>query len=92
MSFVITQKDPQVLFKIKKTLGFGKVYLHGDNYHRFVVSCKQNLLYLINIFSGRLTLKKTNERFLTWIESFNLYYKETIIVETKRQGLTLESA
>ncbi len=93
VSFVITQKDPQVLYKIKKTLGFGKVQLHGDGYHRYVVSCKQNLLYLINIFSGQLILKKTNERFLSWVECFNLYYKEAspIVVEEKPGNLTINA-
>lgn len=93
VSFVITQKDPQVLYKIKKTLGFGKVYLHGDGYYRYVVSCQQNLLYLIHIFSGQLILQKTNSRFLSWVECFNLYYKlsSPILVKEKPDNLTINT-
>ena len=91
VSFVITQKDPQVLYKIKKTLGFGKVYLHGDGYHRYVVSHKQNLFYLINIFSGQLILKKTNDRFLSWVECFNNYYKEASPIIVKPGNLTIKA-
>ena len=75
ISFIITQKDPQVLYKIKKTLGFGVVRLNGDGYFRYCVSDKTNLLYLIKIFSGRLVLNKTLLRFISWVENFNIYYK-----------------
>ena len=71
-SFIITQKDPTVLYYIKNTLGFGVVYLCKDTYYRYIVSDKENLKILIDIFSGRLILKKTNQRFQQWITT---YYK-----------------
>jgi hypothetical protein len=64
IQFIITQKEPQVLYKIKKTLGFGVVRQHADGYYRYNVSEKSNLLHLIKIFSGRLVFNKTNLRFL----------------------------
>jgi hypothetical protein len=63
VSFVITQKNPQVLFYIKKTLGFGLIHKSEDNYYRYTVSKKVNLIHLIKLFSGRLVLEKTNSRF-----------------------------
>ena len=63
VSFTITQKDPKVLYFIKKKIGFGKVYLCKDTYYRYMVSNRQNLTYLIGIFSGQLRLAKTKEIF-----------------------------
>jgi hypothetical protein len=75
ISFIISQKDPKVLFNIKKNLGFGKVSLCKDKYYRFIVSQKQNLWYLIKIFSSKLILNKTNLRYYNWINSYIIYYK-----------------
>lgn len=80
-SFIITQKDPKVLYYIRKNIGFGKVYLCNDKYYRYIVSKKTNLLYLINLFSGKLLLFKTNQRYINWIYSFNLHYKLNDIIE-----------
>ena len=63
MSFIITQKDPKVLYYVKKNLGYGKVYLCGDKYYRYVVSNREGIARLIKTFSGRLRLNKTNERY-----------------------------
>lgn len=71
-SFIITQKDPKVLYLIKQSLGFGVVNLHADGYYRYLVSDRTNLQYLINIFKGKLVLSKTNVRFLNWVA---VYYK-----------------
>ena len=38
ISFVITQKDPKVLYYIKNNLGFGKIYKCKDSYYRYIVS------------------------------------------------------
>lgn len=63
-TFIITQKDPKVLYYIKKHLGFGVVRLDKANYYRYVVSDRQNISYLVNLISGRLILEKTKERYL----------------------------
>jgi hypothetical protein len=74
-SFVITQKDPKVLYYLKKNLGFGKIYLCKDSYYRYIVSNYINLQYLIQIFSGKLILAKSNIRYLNWVNNFIIYYK-----------------
>jgi hypothetical protein len=73
-SFIITQKDPKVLYYLRKHLGFGKVYLCKDSYYRFIVSKKDNLFYLIQIFSSKLILNKTNIRFYKWIKFYKIYF------------------
>lgn len=68
--FLISQKDPKVLYYIKKMLGFGKVYKKKNSY-QYYVSDQINIDILINIFNGNLQLGKTNKRFTIW---FNEYY------------------
>lgn len=75
VSFTITQKEARVLHKIRTGLGFGVVYLCKDTYYRYIVSDKNNVLRLINIFSGELVLSKTNQRFAAWVEAYSQYYK-----------------
>jgi hypothetical protein len=60
--FSISQKDPKVLYFIRKNLGFGLV--HKDrNHFKYYVSNQQNIDRLIRIFNGNLVLKKTDDRF-----------------------------
>lgn len=54
------------------TLGFGTIHQASDGYYTFVVTAKQDILTLINIFNGRLVLNKTNHRFLSqWLNHYN---------------------
>jgi len=86
VQFIITQNEANVLYKIRTTLGYGKVYLHADGYYRYIVSDRKNLKYLINIFEGRLVFKKTQERYNKFIESYNKYYKiDPAIVPIQRE-------
>jgi hypothetical protein len=90
VSFIITQKDPKVLYHIKKSLGFGRIYKCADSYYRYNVSNKENLGRLIEIFKGQLRLEKTNKRFEQWVETFTKYYKlEPLIIE--RGGKCIDS-
>ena len=75
VSFIITQKDPKVLYFIKKGLGYGKVYSCGDTYWRYVVGRREHIEYIIHLFSGQLKLDKTNERYRKWVEAYTRYYK-----------------
>ena len=63
--FVINQKDPRVLYQIKSILGIGKVTKYGT-YHRYILSKREHIWFLIYLFNGRLILNKTNERFKKW--------------------------
>jgi hypothetical protein len=63
ISFIITQKDPKVLYYLRTRLGFGKIYICKDSYYRYIVSKKDNLIYLIHIFNNNLLLPKSILRF-----------------------------
>jgi len=68
--FVITQKDPKVLYKVKQFLGFGRVESHGA-YHRYIVGDIKGTHKIIDIFNGNLCLNKTHARFTRYVEAFN---------------------
>jgi len=69
--FIITQKDPKVLYKVKQFLGFGRVESHGA-YFRYIVGDIQGTKKIIDIFNGNLCLYKTHARFTRYVETFNL--------------------
>lgn len=82
LEFKITQSssDAQVLFYIKKQLGFGSVSIQDkqNNTHHYRVRDKENLIKLINIFNGNLLTEKKNIQFKNWLECFNVRYKTEI--------------
>ena len=73
--FQIVQKDPKVLFYIKKNLGFGTVIQRKDGYFLFRVIDQISIDRLIRIFWGNLQLNKTNQSLLKWIPVYNNYVK-----------------
>jgi len=94
INFVITQKDPKVLYYIRQNLGFGKIYKCKDTYYRYIVSNKNNLLHLINIFNqGNLILSKTYIKFQKWIEAYSIYYSESkILIKPQKNEINLNKA
>ena len=75
--FVINQKDPQVLYLIKKTLKFGSVIKikateNVGEHYRYGVHKLHHILQLIYLFQDNLILSKTRARFDLWIENYNL--------------------
>lgn len=74
-------KDIQVLYYIKKELGFGKVKLMSKkdvNVTVFYVSSKENFTRLISIFNGNLSTKTKKEQFEVWLETYNKQYNMNI--------------
>lgn len=82
LEFKITQssEDAQILFMIKKELGFGVVRVQDSvrNTHCYRVRDKNNILKLISIFNGNIFLDSRKEQFKLWLNAFNLKYKENI--------------
>jgi hypothetical protein len=87
--FVINQKDPKLLFHIRKRLGFGKVQSYsqkGEIYYRFQVSDRQGIRRLFYLFNGNLVLEKTNQKFVDWITNANLIWNEKLKNEKDRKS------
>lgn len=76
VAFCINQKDPKVLYYVRKNLGFGQVKEYGT-YFRYSVTKKEYLHALIRLFAGNLILEKTNSRFAAWVKSYLVYYVTT---------------
>nr|YP_009327795.1 hypothetical protein [Epichloe typhina]APB96753.1 hypothetical protein [Epichloe typhina] len=83
LEFRITQSsnDAQVLFRIKKMLGFGVVRLQDSKRktHCYRVRDKENLSKLISIFNGSIFLESRKIQFKLWLEAFNIKYKENVL-------------
>lgn len=81
--FDITQSlsDIQVLYYIKKELGFGKVLIREEedrNVGVFYVSSKENFTKLIHIFNGNLSTHYKKEQFKVWLNTYNKQYSMNI--------------
>jgi hypothetical protein len=78
LEFKITQSshDAQVLFYIKKKLGFGSVTVQDkqNKTHHFRVRDKKNLLILISIFNGKFLTEKKQLQFKKWLVCFKERY------------------
>lgn len=72
------QKDPQVLFKIKKHFKFGSVFIDSEGYWSYTVKQKEDLLFLIHVFNGNLFLAKRIVQFGKWVLLFNKKYNTNI--------------
>jgi hypothetical protein len=96
LEFKITQssKDAQILFKIKKELGFGVVRAQDskNNTHCYIVYDIKNILKLISIFNGNIFLESKKEQFKLWLNAFNLKYKENILYLDKEFKPSLKDA
>ncbi len=76
LEFKVTQSsvDAQILFYIKKELGFGSVSLQDKNNktHHFRVRDKKNILKLIHIFNGNIITNYKFNQFKSWIKNIIL--------------------
>jgi len=83
LEFKITQSssDAQVLFYIKKFLGFGSVSLQDrmNKTHLFRVRDQNNVRKLIYIFNGKLLTDKKRNQFAAWVNGYNKKFKGTTL-------------
>ena len=96
LEFKITQSsiDAQILFYIKKELGFGSVLVQDkkNKTHHFRVRDQKGILKLIEIFNGNLYTERKINQFKLWLEAFNKAYKIDICFISKVNHPTLENA
>lgn len=99
LTFKVTQSsvDAQVLFYIKKELGFGSVTVQSPRFasnqtHQFRVRDKNNLLKIIDIFNGNLITKAKKAQFESWLEAFNNKHNTSISHIESNKKVTLSNA
>ena len=83
----VSQKDEKLIHKIRSELGFGlitKIIKDDKTYWRYYVQNKENLERIISLFNGNLVTVKRQERFKSWLSSFNQRHNTTFLfLETK---------
>ena len=96
LEFKITQSsvDAQILFYIKKELGFGSVSVQDkiNKTHHYRVRDKKNIYKLILIFNGNIITKYKLNQFNLWVNAFNKRYKTNILCIKYKYELTLNNA
>lgn len=96
LEFKVTQSsnDAQILFYIKKELGFGSVSVQDKNNktHHFRVRDQKGILKLIHIFNGNLLTERKNNQFKLWLEAFNKAYNMDIKLIQNSNSPTLDNA
>jgi hypothetical protein len=96
LEFKITQSsvDAQILFYIKKELGFGSVSIQDkiNKTHHYRVRDKDNLLKIINIFNGNIVTNYKFNQFKNWLKAYNEKYNTDIICINSKSNLSLDNA
>lgn len=88
-------EDIQILYRIKKELGFGKILIREQSNRRkgiFYVTSEENFLKLIRIFNGNLCYDYKKEQFKIWLEMFNKQYNKNIGFEKRLIKPSLNTA
>ena len=82
-AFEITQKDVQLMYKIRTGLGFGKVTeivkTNNQIYWRYSVYDLKNLTRLICLFNGNLITVKKQKQFQIWVADLYKRYNSNIL-------------
>jgi len=82
LEFKITQSsnDAQILFFIKKVLGFGSVRVQDkiNKTHHFRVRDQKNLEKIIKLFNGKLHTTYKYNQFSVFVNAYNLKYDSNI--------------
>lgn len=80
----VSIKDIQVLYYLKKELGFGRVLINKDSHGcnkgaSFYVTSFCNFYRLVTLFNGNLCTANKKEEFKNWLKYFNNQYSKEIL-------------
>lgn len=76
-SLVITQAEPQILYKIKKQLQAGSVCHLKQNegiVWKYTLKANEQIKKVIEKLNGKIVLKKRKEQFSDWLEHWNKHH------------------
>nr|UFJ43959.1 LAGLIDADG endonuclease [Cordyceps tenuipes] len=95
LEFKVTQSsiDAQILFYIKKELGFGSVSVQDkvNKTHHYRIRDRKNINKLIQIFNGNIVTNYKLNQFKIWVNAFNKIYKTNIQCIENKHELTLNN-
>lgn len=92
LSFILSQADPKILYKIKTFLGFGSVYMDKKGYWTFTVRHKDGLLKIAKLLNGKLVLAKRLVQYEAWVKALNRKYGTCLVPITTAATLDWENA
>ena len=84
-TFVITQKEEEILHHIKDTLGIGIVKNFGK-FSRYIVRDNKSINLLISLFNGNIVLDKRKTQLKKWLIIFNISEINNAILPTLKDG------
>ena len=76
ISFILTQKESEILYSINKTLGIGIVRTYGP-FSRYRVEDKKGILILTSIFNGNLVLEKRKIQLTKWLVALKIEKRDS---------------
>ena len=91
----VTQKDEKLIHKIRSELGFGlisKIIRGDESYWRYYVHSLKNLGRVISLFNGNLVMVRRQERFKSWLSSFNQRHNTTFLFSQRKPKVSLKNA
>lgn len=91
----ITQKDEQLIQKIRSTLGFGliaEISKNDQTYWRFYVQKLDNLKRIINLLNGNLITVKKRNQFTDWFNAFQKRHQTAISLLKSERNISFKSA
>lgn len=80
-SIHVHEADIYILFLIKNKLNMGSISVSKNKTAIYTVKGKNDILFLINLFNGRLYLKKRQDLFKEWVINYNSFNKTNIIIK-----------
>jgi hypothetical protein len=94
--FEIMQKDPKILYFIRKNLGYGRIQriVKPDNkiYYRYYTSKKENIERLLNLFNGNLILEKRQQQFEKLLNNIEQMWDLKIFLQPWKMKPSLNNA
>ena len=91
----VTQKDEKLIHKIRSELGFGlisEITKDDQTYWRYYVQNLENLKRVISLFNGNLVMVKRQERFKSWLSSFNQRHNTAFLFSQTKLEVSLKNA
>lgn len=94
--FEITQKDPKILYFIRKNLGYGRIQriVKPENsiYYRYYTSKRENIERLVNLFNGNLILEKRQQQFEKLLNDIEQMWNLKIFLKPWKMKPSLNTA
>lgn len=94
LCFEIVQTDAKLMYKIRTTLGFGKIsslIYNKQIYWRYTVESKLNLQRIMFLFNGNFIVSKKYTEFKEWIRLGKYILPKNFVLEKQQKRISLNN-